>query len=583
MPAAVACAALLQLGGCATTGQRLVVDAVTDLSPGVEFHGIAVELLRGDDAIDERDLAAERADEAWLEGKRVATLTDIASGTYALKATLFRSGQPILVRRVQVLIDGDRAVRLLMSRSCAGIECPQAGDSPAAVACLGGRCVLPECIDGTQPQCSAAQCASDSDCAGASQVDCQQANCEQGICLLAVNDDVCDEGQVCHPEQGCVPRSRCNGAEECNDQDLCTEDQCDRFRICAYDAVAPGTPCGGGACREDGICAVCAVDGDCPDGVCNPVSGQCVECLAASDCLVDSCNSARCDAGSCVVANAIDGQACPGGVCRRGVCIACSEDIDCDDGNACTVDQCDSDGCSSTNLPDLSACAAGFCVDGLCQGCTSDVLCDPGTPRCDLAQQTCVECLAPDDCPSAECMEAGCVAQQCESQPLPDGSNCTGGTCRVGVCEAARCDDGLRNGTEAGVDCGGTCPASCGLCDLQTEIPVPECNALLEFYRSAGGRFSRVLQDWGRSAVPCNWRGVVCRDGHVEELTISSAGLFGTISPALGDLTQLQVLDLRYNGGLGGFPVELTTLSRLRYLGLSFNNIRQPLPLRLAH
>jgi hypothetical protein len=42
--------------------------------------------------------------------------------------------------------------------------------------------------------------------------------------------------------------------------------------------------------------------------------------------------------------------------------------------------------------------------------------------------------------------------------PAPDGTVCPSGVCMGGVCTFS-CFDGLRNGTETDVDCGGaTCP-----------------------------------------------------------------------------------------------------------------------------
>jgi hypothetical protein len=43
---------------------------------------------------------------------------------------------------------------------------------------------------------------------------------------------------------------------------------------------------------------------------------------------------------------------------------------------------------------------------------------------------------------------------------LPDGTGCSGGTCQGGSCLAPTCTppDGITNGTETGVDCGGLCP-----------------------------------------------------------------------------------------------------------------------------
>ena len=39
---------------------------------------------------------------------------------------------------------------------------------------------------------------------------------------------------------------------------------------------------------------------------------------------------------------------------------------------------------------------------------------------------------------------------------LPDGSACRGGTCHGGRCTT--CSDGVKNGNETSIDCGGTCP-----------------------------------------------------------------------------------------------------------------------------
>jgi hypothetical protein len=38
----------------------------------------------------------------------------------------------------------------------------------------------------------------------------------------------------------------------------------------------------------------------------------------------------------------------------------------------------------------------------------------------------------------------------------PDGTACPGGTCHGGRCTT--CSDGIKNGSETGVDCGGNCP-----------------------------------------------------------------------------------------------------------------------------
>ena len=37
-------------------------------------------------------------------------------------------------------------------------------------------------------------------------------------------------------------------------------------------------------------------------------------------------------------------------------------------------------------------------------------------------------------------------------------SDCQSGVCLAGVCQPATCTDGLKNGPESDVDCGGSCP-----------------------------------------------------------------------------------------------------------------------------
>ena len=52
--------------------------------------------------------------------------------------------------------------------------------------------------------------------------------------------------------------------------------------------------------------------------------------------------------------------------------------------------------------------------------------------------------------------------------------DCQGGTCASGICSAVQCSDGVKNGTETAVDCGG---ALCLACVATTEFPAPACLA----------------------------------------------------------------------------------------------------------
>ena len=41
-------------------------------------------------------------------------------------------------------------------------------------------------------------------------------------------------------------------------------------------------------------------------------------------------------------------------------------------------------------------------------------------------------------------------------------SDCVTGVCNGNVCAVATCIDGMKNGSETDIDCGGSCAANCG-------------------------------------------------------------------------------------------------------------------------
>jgi uncharacterized membrane protein len=61
------------------------------------------------------------------------------------------------------------------------------------------------------------------------------------------------------------------------------------------------------------------------------------------------------------------------------------------------------------------------------------------------------------DCGGRSCPE--CLSGNACSNPVVE---CSSSVCTDGVCQPARCDDGVRNGDEEDIDCGGTSP--CGVC-----------------------------------------------------------------------------------------------------------------------
>ncbi|KNA10133.1 hypothetical protein SOVF_147280 [Spinacia oleracea] len=94
-----------------------------------------------------------------------------------------------------------------------------------------------------------------------------------------------------------------------------------------------------------------------------------------------------------------------------------------------------------------------------------------------------------------------------------------------------------------------------------------------------------VLDSWDRTAVdPCSWAMVSCSsEARVVSLGIPSQGLYGTLSPSIGNLTCLQTVLLQNNNISGYIPVEIGRLSKLQTLDISDNLFKGRIPPSLSH
>uniref|UniRef100_A0A6N2LFV5 non-specific serine/threonine protein kinase n=1 Tax=Salix viminalis TaxID=40686 RepID=A0A6N2LFV5_SALVM len=94
---------------------------------------------------------------------------------------------------------------------------------------------------------------------------------------------------------------------------------------------------------------------------------------------------------------------------------------------------------------------------------------------------------------------------------------------------------------------------------------------------------SSSLSSWNSSLQFCSWRGVTCGRRHrrVTSLNLSSLQLAGSLSPHVGNLSFLSVIDLSRNRFSQILPPEIGQLFRLRSLYLA-NNSFQALSMNLA-
>jgi hypothetical protein len=119
-------------------------------------------------------------------------------------------------------------------------------------------------------------------------------------------------------------------------------------------------------------------------------------------------------------------------------------------------------------------------------------------------------------------------------------------------------------------------------CSAVSDIPEPECEALVSFYNSTGGSDWRLNRGWLDTAQPCDWAGLTCANGHVMAITINDNDLRGSLPPELGHLSKLETLVLYFNYLEGELPPELGRLSDLRVLILHDNKLSGPLPPELG-
>ncbi|CAI9786209.1 unnamed protein product [Fraxinus pennsylvanica] len=95
---------------------------------------------------------------------------------------------------------------------------------------------------------------------------------------------------------------------------------------------------------------------------------------------------------------------------------------------------------------------------------------------------------------------------------------------------------------------------------------------------------NNVLQSWDATLVnPCTWFHVTCNsDNSVTRVDLGNANLSGQLTPQLGQLPNLQYLELYSNNISGRIPNDLGNLTNLVSLDLYLNSLNGPIPSTLG-
>ncbi len=396
---------------------------------------------------------------------------------------------------------------------CVGSVCvPGCNDTracPTGQSCCGGACI--------DPQRNTAHC-------GACNRACMTANasraCTNGTCTVATCTAPfgdCDGSAT----NGCevntlTDASHCGGcgmacAPRANATASCAAGRCDYAcstgfadcdgdpsNGCEVDTRASASHCGacGRACSLPNATAACVM-GACAVSACAAGFGDC-DGNASNGCETDTrVSTTHC--GGCGMACAGGDNALPGCVTGRCViaCVAGFADCDGSAANGCEVDtrtsagNCGGCGRSCSFMGAGASCAGGACVLGACDaglancdgamanGCETDTrtsaancgMCGRACPTPAHAAPTCAGSTCGYTCLAGWGDCDGSATNGCETDLAVTaahcgrcGNACGSGVCAGSVCQAPTCTDGVRNGTESDVDCGGgACPV-CGLC-----------------------------------------------------------------------------------------------------------------------
>ncbi|XP_059666501.1 probable LRR receptor-like serine/threonine-protein kinase At3g47570 [Cornus florida] len=137
--------------------------------------------------------------------------------------------------------------------------------------------------------------------------------------------------------------------------------------------------------------------------------------------------------------------------------------------------------------------------------------------------------------------------------------------------------------------------ACCYLCLMNASFPTTAATsrlggnetdrlALLAFKAKITNDPFKVMSSWNGSIHFCQWRGVTCGRRHkrVTKLDLSFQKLFGSISPHIGNLSFVRVVNLQDNSFENEIPPEVGHLRKLQYLGLNNNSISGSIPVNLS-
>ena len=297
-------------------------------------------------------------------------------------------------------------------------------------------------------------------------------------CAFADTNTTCDGGEC--GAGTCTGESLCCGVPgiECDDGSPCTDDWCaSEAGKCVHEPASElvcvdVSPLGMEVCSVVSIAdvEVCWDFGF--DTIC--LSPPLVPCAEDAPCIESQCTTEGCKVGEEL--NCDDGSACTQDTCVAGV--GCTHTlIGCDDGLVCTEDFCEGGVCQHAPVfcNDNEPCTVDTCVEG--QGCTFSLTCDDDDP---CTEDGCspvfgcahiaLNCDDSDPCTVDTCLpDIGCFHAPIACD---DGLACTTDSCdsAQGCVHESNCDDDNPCTADVCDSASGTCTHSAALVETCTSV-----------------------------------------------------------------------------------------------------------------
>lgn len=223
-------------------------------------------------------------------------------------------------------------------------------------------------------------------------------------------------------------------------------------------ASASGMADAGGMGGADG--SSCMVDTDCP-----PPENECITVSCSS---TKTCSYANVPQGTPTLTQ-VDGD-CMVYQCSGNGAIDNVENFadPANDMKECTTDKCQLGGATTHAVMLDKACSQNggkvCALGGDCVECSNTIDCAAGKTCSanDCIDQSCFNGLKDGSESDINCGGPNCYPCG-TNKSCVISSDCASLVCKAGKCQAATCSDQIKNGKEADIDCGAWCPVACGL------------------------------------------------------------------------------------------------------------------------